>query len=290
MVSVFMSNINKPNFIIIGSMKSGTTSLYDDLAKSNALFLPTEKEPAILSKYTQLDQIQKAYLRHFNNNNGLMCGEASTVYTASETIDDIVARAKALCGNDLRLIMIMRDPIERIYSHLRHDISCGRINIADVENVVLNDEKYTSISDYAIKVKPWIDAFGISNILCISFADYCTNRKEAIKQVADFLEIDFNVDIIDVTSVSNKSSELRRTNKYIMHLIRSKIYRHYVRPVLSTNVIKKLRIILLPRKVAPKFKLSEKTEKQLKLKLINVENDLEILLGKKLNIFTHEYQ
>ncbi len=275
---------NKPDFLIIGSMKSGTTTLYSDLSRLNALYLPSKKEPAILAKFSAQDDIKSEYLRHFKGSDeNQLCGEASTVYTKIPRYKGIVDRAYKLCGKQLRLIMVMRDPVERIYSHLRHDVAGGLINVDEIDNVVLEDTKYIDVSNYAMQLKPWIDVFGSNNLYCVSFIEFRSDREKVIQDIASFLGVDTDGYKLE-KEIRNKSTELRLTGEKIKYAINTGFYRNFIRPVLSDKMRELVRSLLLPRVEVPDIKLSASVEQEVKNKLINVENEIQALTGKRIRV------
>ena len=275
---------NKPDFIIIGSMKCGTTTLYSDLSQIQSLYMPSEKEPAILTKFSDQDKIKSEYSRHFKGAaDNQLCGEASTDYTKLPIFEGVVDKAYQLCGNNLKLIMIMRDPIERIYSHLKHDIAGGLISADEIDRVVLENAEYLAISDYAKQLLPWISRFGIENLLCVSFSDLKKNRIEVINDVAKFLGVKIDRSI-DIEAVQNKGTELRRTGRLASLVVNSLVYRQYIRPFISDSVRVRLRKMVLRKVAIPDIKLSNHTEDVLRQKLSNVEPDVESLIGKRIKI------
>lgn len=279
-----VKEINKPDFLIIGSMKSGTTTLYNDLLKLDSLYLSSEKEPSILANFSDQGDIKKEYLKHFKRaNENQLCGDASTVYTKIPMYDGIVDRAYKLCGKKLRLIMILRDPIERIYSHLRHEIAAGRINKDEIDRVVLEDPQYMDVSNYAMQLKPWIEVFGTKNLHCVSFLEFRADRKKVIHDVASFLGVEPDGYKLE-PNISNKSSELRRTSKKISYMINSGLYRKYIRPVLSDKMRVVARGMILSKAEVPEIELSASVEMEVKNKLINVENEIQTLIGKRIRI------
>ncbi len=274
-----------PDFIIIGSMKSGTTTLYDDLSTIESLYLPSDKEPSILSKYTSLEEIKENYKYHYSKaKNNQLCGEASTIYTSIPIHKCVVDKAYELCGPNLKMIMIMRDPLERIYSHLRHDIAGKHIDVKDINELVLEDPRYISISDYPMQLNPWVNIFGINNILCLSFIEYIKDRKDTVKIVLDHLGVDYPINRIASASIKNKSSELRYTNKNIGAILNSNFYKRYLRSIFSDKYRKIIKNLILPKVCVPEFKLDKNVEKIVLNKLSHVEKEIQEITGKNIII------
>jgi len=280
---------SSPDFLIIGSMKCGTTTLHSDIANLNGVSLPSEKEPNILHRYHDIKTIQRKYQSYFAGcPHGMISGEASTVYTMLPESEGVASKAKMLCGDNLKLIMIVRDPIQRIYSHLRHNIGTGAIKAKDVNREVIEDKSYVNYSNYPMQLAPWIDAFGKENILCLGFQDLIRGRTEVLERVARHIGVAFEFvsEDPDLTTVQNKSSEFFRTTKLASTIVNNPFYRNLVRPYVSDVVRTKARKILLPKAEIPKFQLTAAVEEQLRAELGNVELDMERMFGN--GIFTQQ--
>ena len=106
-----------PDFLIVGAMKAGTTTLYHDLSEHPDIFLPVLKEPEVLTTLERLDEMRAYYARLFRPARpGQLKGEASTAYTKRPNNEGVAEKARALCGDGLKIIYIRRDPVERIRS------------------------------------------------------------------------------------------------------------------------------------------------------------------------------
>lgn len=109
-----------PDFMLIGAMKSGTTTLHAHLSRHPQLYLCRPKEPGFFSR-------DERYARGIDSYRALFapatpeqrCGEASTCYTRWPHYADVAPRI-AEHVPDARFLFIMRDPVARAYSHYRH--------------------------------------------------------------------------------------------------------------------------------------------------------------------------
>ncbi len=89
----------KPDFLVVGAMKGGTTTLYFDLGAHPDLHLPEPKEPEVLVRHADPAAIREAYAAHFRNARpGQLCGEASTVYTKRPDHEGVAERARQASG------------------------------------------------------------------------------------------------------------------------------------------------------------------------------------------------
>ena len=103
------------DFIIIGAMKAGTTSICKYLAQHEKLHLPPEKEAPFFSEDMRF---KKGYLDYFNiffksASASALIGKVTPIYMMHP---EVPSRIKQICP-DVKMIAILRDPIERAYSH-----------------------------------------------------------------------------------------------------------------------------------------------------------------------------
>jgi hypothetical protein len=182
-----------PNFLIIGAMKAGTTTLYDDLSKISGIYMPPEKEPNDLI-YPQIETQQglEAYAKKFASAPvGAVVGEASTAYSKLPTYHGVADRAFRLLGPQLKIIYVTRDPVKRILSQYHHLWGLG-LEARDIKDAVLSDETYVAYSDYERQLVPWREAFSDRNILIVSFEDYIKDRAPTLSLICNFLGVPFN--------------------------------------------------------------------------------------------------
>jgi hypothetical protein len=196
-----------PNFFIVGAMKAGTTSLYRYLENVPEIFLPKIKEPNYFaSKEIPLDSFREIvvrskthYLSLFENARGYKrIGEASTDYlyskVAAHQIKETISSAK--------IIMILRDPIERAYSHYLASVNYKYLDIHNLSfyDAVRKDYNknkkgigisllYVEGGLYFENVKRYLELFGKDNVLILFFEEFIRETPTHIKRVLEFLEI-----------------------------------------------------------------------------------------------------
>jgi len=141
-----------PDFLVIGAMKCGTTSLYHYLREHPQVFMPQLKAPEFFAEASNWHRGVDWYRRQFAGAGAevLAIGEASNVYTKYPRYMDVPAR---IAGHipDARLIYVVRDPVERIRSHYRTRVAEGTestpFDVAVFENPI-----YLDYSRYAMQV------------------------------------------------------------------------------------------------------------------------------------------
>ena len=106
------------DFLIIGAMKAGSTSLFEFLAVQPSVYAPRNKETNYFSMRTHYSS---SYYRWLFRGRGeeQLCGEAFTSYSNVSRFPRCPERIANDAPN-VRIIYLIRDPIERILSNLRH--------------------------------------------------------------------------------------------------------------------------------------------------------------------------
>ena len=109
-----------PNFLIVGAAKSGTTSLYQYLRQHPEVFMPYLKEPTFLAgpetagRIDTLDEYGELFSRVQREK---AIGEASTIYLPDPRAPQKIMN---LLGKDTKIIIVLRNPIDMIYSLWGH--------------------------------------------------------------------------------------------------------------------------------------------------------------------------
>jgi hypothetical protein len=122
-----------PDFLILGAPKAGTTAIYHALKLHPDVFMPKQKELRFFAfegkKIDKKDPVNRkvvtdieAYKRHFSYAKDFQIrGEASPGYLSSEEAPVRIQRTVP----KVRMIAILRNPIERAFSHFLFAIQQG---------------------------------------------------------------------------------------------------------------------------------------------------------------------
>ncbi len=192
----------KPNLFIIGSMKSGTTSLHTYLNMHSQIFMSEPKEIHYFSYNSVFSRGDDWYMNLFKQaNNVKRIGESSTTYTKLPTIDNVPNRIYKY-NPKVKFIYIMRDPIQRTISHYWHRVRFNneRRNILEA---IQKDKYYRNISHYSMQLTPYYEIFGPQCIYTLTFE----------KMIADLSKTLLNLfSWLGVESLSLSSSHKRSLN------------------------------------------------------------------------------
>lgn len=109
-----------PDFVIVGAPKCGTTTLYQYLLRHPGVFMSTPKEMSFFSKPEVFARGFPWYTALFDPaSDDQLCGEASTTYARWPTHEGTAERLAAAVP-DARLIYLVRNPVDRVYSFYAH--------------------------------------------------------------------------------------------------------------------------------------------------------------------------
>lgn len=190
-----MSLKRMPDFLIIGAAKSGTTSLYYYLLQHPQIFLPENKEPfffsfegkdlscyhyegnmrAVSNAITDIDQYQNIFSGAPSN---AKIGEASTIYL----YENSTAERIHYYTPDARLIAVLRNPVDRAYSHFQNFRRDGLEPLKDFTQAVRQEALrtkenwfptyyYIDTGFYARQLKNYMQFFKRSQVKVFLYED-----------------------------------------------------------------------------------------------------------------------
>ncbi len=158
-----------PDFVIVGAMKAGTTTLFDWLGEHPDVILPEVKEPEILLRSADVASLLSAYTDLLPKVVvGQASGEASAAYADPEWVGDVMSRLRSIAPHAV-VIYIVREPEQRLRSHIRHEILRGRERRSFGAALREPGSRYVSRSRYSLCLAPMMAASVPSTLLVVSF-------------------------------------------------------------------------------------------------------------------------
>ncbi|HUG23776.1 sulfotransferase domain-containing protein [Piscinibacter sp.] len=175
-----------PHFIIIGAMKSATSTLHDQLSRQPGIFMSEPKEPNFFSD-------DDVYARGLSWYTGLfapaaadaLLGESSTHYTKLPTHPHTVQRLRAALSAP-RLIYVMRHPVDRLVSHYIHEWTMGKIN-CPIDDAVEQYPELVAYGSYSMQLEPYFDTFGTESVLPVFFDRLTREPQAELSRVCRFV-------------------------------------------------------------------------------------------------------
>ncbi|MCA8889132.1 MAG: sulfotransferase [Parvularculaceae bacterium] len=195
-----------PDFVIIGAMKCGTSTLHAQLAAQPGFFMSEPKEPNFFSDDDVYAKGEDWYRGLFAEAPaGAIRGESSTHYTKLPTYPHTVERLAALIP-DAKFIYVMRQPVERLVSHYIHEWTQGVIK-CPLDEAVEKHPELVAFSRYADQLDPFIGRFGAARILPVFFERMTAEPDEELQRIGAFLGAPQPLDWKTDLGAQNISSE-----------------------------------------------------------------------------------
>jgi Sulfotransferase family len=178
--------IHRPDFIVIGAMKSATTTLHEQLARQPGVFMCHPKEPNFFSDDAVYARSWAWYGALFRPAGpGDLRGESSTHYTKLPTYPRTIDRMTRDLPR-LKLIYVMRHPIDRLISQYVHEVTAGRIS-AGLREAIERLPELVDYSRYSMQLQPYLDAYGFGAVLPVFFPRLVAHSQAELERIGRFL-------------------------------------------------------------------------------------------------------
>jgi len=192
-----------PNFFIVGADKAGTSSLYSYLNEIPEIFMSKIKEPNYFSKKTFPDnppllrpiRDKKKYLDLFKNvKDQKIIGEASPSYLADPDAPKLIHQISP----DAKILISLRDPVDRIFSNYLMLYRIGRIKSSFdvlIQRSLINkknkkEDKLTLNNGlYFENVNRYISIFSKDKVKIIIFEELIQDLENTLKDILNFLNL-----------------------------------------------------------------------------------------------------
>lgn len=194
-----MSCADAPNFFVIGGAKCGTTTLYHLLRQVDDVYLPKSKEPRFFGNIDAYRRGLRFYLdEHFDGAAPFPArGEATPNYLHGRGV--VAERIRDSLGDDLRFVVLLRDPVRRAWSHYLHMRRLGKEDLpfdaaleAEPERLAADPESwfgYFSDGLYAAQLQEWFAVFPPERFLILLTDTLTRDPRGAVDAVCDFLGV-----------------------------------------------------------------------------------------------------
>ena len=205
-----------PNFLVLGAAKTGTTSVYAYLQQHPEVFLPTKETFFFISELYRDNHLpypaqrpkeeivfdEAAYLAPYAEaGDAKAFGEVATGYLCYH--EHAIPRIKATLGSDVKLLAILRQPVERAYSgytffrrDLHEKLDWESALAAEAERTEKGWDfmwAYAAHSHYAASVRAYQEAF--PNMRVFFFDDLRADPAAFMREVFEYLGVDPNVSL-----------------------------------------------------------------------------------------------
>ena len=210
-----------PHFIIAGAPRSATTWLYElaDRHPQIAMARPLTPEP----KFFLIDELYERGLAYYAATwfdplpSDMVYGEKSTNYLESATACERIARDLP----DVRLIFLLRDPVERAHSNYLWSKRNGLESESFARALALESDRertmpeklryarphaYFSRGLYAELLRPWLDRFPREHVLVLRSEDVETAPRMIAQTLHRFIGVPERPDLADGLGTINAAN------------------------------------------------------------------------------------
>ena len=201
----------KPNLIILGAEKSGTTSLTYYLDEHPEILMHSEKEIHFFDE--QFHKGTEWYFNQFINldNKIKYAGECTPFYLYLPSIPDKIYSTIP----DAYFIIILRNPITRAYSKYWHQIGGGFEYLTFEEAIKKEEERinecieykrfysYLDAGIYHEQIQRYYRLFDKKKIHILFFEEFLINPQEYLNQIYDFLGLSYK-ESTRINEIKNK--------------------------------------------------------------------------------------
>jgi hypothetical protein len=218
---------SKVNVFVVGAPKAGTTTLFQILAQSKEVTLPLAKEPNYFcfdfhnrwetynntdaknikkfpkrynpglyhsAKTYNLENYKKMFYSNHKSSNLI---DFSTTYLSSTTAPDMIYKYNP----EAKIIIIMRDPLSRAWSHYNMDKAIGYhqkpfVECLEEEVAAMKSDRdypysYIRDSNYRKSIKKYLNIFEDSQVLLVDFSNFIRNQDFEIQNICKFIGINY---------------------------------------------------------------------------------------------------
>ena len=209
-----------PNLFVAGVPKAGTTSLFHYLALHPDVFPSNRKEPGYFHpfKIKDWDKNLEEYKKFFTGHSGqryVMEATPGYFYGGKESADAINTFSP-----ESKIIIVLRNPVERLFSFYKYKKSLGHIDgklnfgsyveeckqVSDNQSIQKDNYDFWAIvgGNYASLLSEWYIVFGNRLKVCF-FDDMVKDEPKFIEEICKWLDLDKSEIDDSRTKVQNKS-------------------------------------------------------------------------------------
>lgn len=198
-----------PTFLIIGSAKCGTTSLYHYLKGHPEVYMSPVKEPHFLtyhghvpetpdtSEATRLLPPETCQLRTLADYSGLFKGASSKHLALGEASTGYLCGASAPTNvraylPEAKLIALLRDPAERAWSEFMMMRRFGQESEGTLLDIVRGraNTRYLALGQYGEALGRWYAEFPREQFRIYLFEDFASDTAKVVTDVLQFIGVD----------------------------------------------------------------------------------------------------
>jgi hypothetical protein len=206
--------IRLPDFLILGAMKAGTSSLADWMNEHPQIFLPGKEVQFFNGK--NFGRGRDWYAAHFAGTAKPVVGEKTPAYLYSE---ECAGRIRNFLGHP-RLIVVLRHPVDRMWSNYCHTVLRGQESLSFAGAVQADAERerqgnlfrcYARRSRYAFQMARYLEHFDRSRMHLLAFEDLMEKPQEELRRIYSFLGVEEGFQNQNLKQSKNRTVRIPRS-------------------------------------------------------------------------------
>jgi hypothetical protein len=297
-----------PNFLIIGAAKSGTSALYAYLRQHPQVFASEIKEPGFFAfegetgsfagprasegERQRIGDVERYQALFRDVGDAKAVGEASSLYLYNPRAPSRIRHYVP----DVRVIALLRNPVERAYSGYRYSIRDGKEPLSSFEEALAAEPEriaanwhpiwhHQSLGFYALQLRRYHQLFSPGQIRVYIYDKFVVDPVRVVQDICRFLEIDerFTPDV----RVRHNVSGTPRSRFLHTLLAHPSPLKDAFKPFLPTPVRRRLRLarsVIMERNIiAEGPRMSEETRRSLTRVFRDDILELQELIGEDLS-------
>lgn len=201
-IKMYNKNRN-PNFLVIGAQKAGTTWLHKCLSLHSDISIPKEKELHYFDIEDRFKKSFKSYLKNFDPIK--VSGELTPAYS---TLDDRRVSYMKKLMPDLKLVLMLRNPMERAWSHAVMDLCTNQMRkVEDVPKVEFinhfNSRDSLLRGDYLRTIKIFRKHFG-NQLMINYFTEISESPRNLIERILNHIGVHVEQQLLELMPLNMK--------------------------------------------------------------------------------------
>lgn len=246
---------NQPNFFILGAQKCGTTWLHQALNEHSDIYMSPEKEIHFFNSKKHFKRGMNHYKSFFKDSkNEPLKGESTPNYFWTSTYKDeylkdgcdsefmhgIPKRIRQNLGENLKFIILLRNPVDRaisaFYHHLKFD---SRLNLDVSFDENIRNFGIAQMGFYAEHLKHYYTLFNPNQFKVLIYEEFFKDPQLGLNEALSFLSLPKKNDFsILSNSIHSSKKKVKINGEYYIHLSK-----HQVKKIISKQNISTLRAL-----------------------------------------------
>ncbi|MFT4526019.1 MAG: hypothetical protein ACI85F_002181 [Bacteroidia bacterium] len=239
----------KPDFLCVGAAKAGTTTLHDILIQHSDIYLPKFKEAHF---FDQDENFSKGVDWYDKNVFGgvkkeKIIGEITPSYLYFNSVPQRIADS---VGTDIKLIIMLRHPVDRAWSHYQMHHLRGNEKLTFEDSIKAESQRLTkdpltvsrfSYMDrgrYTDQIARYLEIFPRENLHFILFENFVKDIPSHIDQVLNFLGVE-QEELND--QVKSNPPSAQKSRRLASILYQPSLIKSLVKPLVPSKLIKRTR-------------------------------------------------